>query len=76
MSREDRPSAQPAGLQDLAGLEVLPETPHGLDMPLTLEQLAEEAMQLPVASRAQLADKLAESLDLSEPDEIQRLWAA
>ena len=45
-------------------------------MPLTLEQLAEEAMQLPVASRAQLADKLAESLDLSEPDEIQRLWAA
>ena len=44
-------------------------------MSLTVEQLAEEAMQLPVASRAQLADKLVESLDLAEPDEIQRLWA-
>jgi hypothetical protein len=37
--------------------------------------LAEEAMQLPVASRARLADKLVESLDFAEPDEIQRLWA-
>ncbi len=45
-------------------------------MPLTLEQLAEEAMQLPVALRARLADKLVESLDFAEPDEIQRLWAA
>jgi putative addiction module component (TIGR02574 family) len=45
-------------------------------MPLTIEQLAKEAMQLPVASRAQLADKLVESLDFAEPDEIQRLWAA
>jgi putative addiction module component (TIGR02574 family) len=45
-------------------------------MSLTLEQLAEQAMQLPVASRARLADKLVESLDLAEPDEIQRLWAA
>jgi len=45
-------------------------------MPLTLEQLAEEAMQLPVAARARLADKLAESLDFAEPDEIQRLWVA
>jgi putative addiction module component (TIGR02574 family) len=33
-------------------------------------------MQLPVASRARLADKLVESLDFAEPDEIQRLWAA
>ncbi len=33
-------------------------------------------MHLPVASRAQLADKLAESLDSAEPDEIQRLCAA
>jgi putative addiction module component (TIGR02574 family) len=43
-------------------------------MTFTLEQLAEEALKLPVASRAVLADQLAESLDLSEPDEIQRLW--
>ena len=45
-------------------------------MPLTLEQLAEEAMRLPVTSRALLADKIVESLDFSEPDEIQKSWAA
>ena len=45
-------------------------------MPLTLEQLAEEAMHLPVASRALLADKIVESLDFAEPDEIRRAWAA
>ncbi|HEV7796890.1 MAG TPA: addiction module protein [Pyrinomonadaceae bacterium] len=45
-------------------------------MPLTLEQLTAEAMQLPVESRALLADKLVESLDFVELDEIQRLWAA
>lgn len=43
-------------------------------MSLTLEQLAEEAMRLPVDSRAQLADKLVESLDLQEPDQLRRLW--
>jgi putative addiction module component (TIGR02574 family) len=45
-------------------------------MPLTLEQLTEEAMRLPVASRILLADKLVESLDFEELDEIQRLWTA
>jgi putative addiction module component (TIGR02574 family) len=45
-------------------------------MDLTLEQLAQEAMKLPVQSRAVLADQIVESLDLSEPDEIQRLWVA
>ena len=45
-------------------------------MAFTLEQLAEEALRLPVASRALLADKLVESLDLTEADEIQRLWTA
>jgi putative addiction module component (TIGR02574 family) len=45
-------------------------------MPLTMEQLAEEAMQLPVTSRALLADKIVESLDFAEPDEIRRAWAA
>lgn len=44
-------------------------------MPLTLEQLAEEAMRLPVASRALLADKIVESLDFFEADEIQKAWA-
>ena len=45
-------------------------------MPLTFDQLTEEAMQLPAASRALLADKLVESLDSEELDEIQRIWAA
>ena len=43
---------------------------------MTLEQLAEEAMKLPAESRAVLADQLVESLDLAEPDAIQRFWAA
>jgi putative addiction module component (TIGR02574 family) len=43
-------------------------------MPLTIAQLEQEAMQLPAASRAQLADKLVESLDSAELDEIQKLW--
>jgi putative addiction module component (TIGR02574 family) len=43
-------------------------------MDLTLEQLAQEAMKLPVASRAVLADQIVESLDLAQPDDIQRLW--
>jgi putative addiction module component (TIGR02574 family) len=45
-------------------------------MPLTVEQLAEEAMQLPADSRALLADKLVESLDFEMPDEIQKVWVA
>lgn len=45
-------------------------------MPRPFDELAEEAMQLPVASRIMLADKLVESLDSEELDEIQRLWVA
>ena len=45
-------------------------------MPFTVDQLAEEAMQLPSASRALLAERLVASLDVAENDEIQRLWAA
>ena len=40
-------------------------------MPLTLDQIAEEAMQLPPASRALLADKLVESLESEDLDEIR-----
>ena len=43
-------------------------------MPLTLEQLTSEAMKLPATLRILLADKLVESLDSEELDEIQRLW--
>jgi putative addiction module component (TIGR02574 family) len=45
-------------------------------MPLTLEQISEEAMHLPPASRAELAEKLVESLDFPESDVIQTLWAS
>lgn len=45
-------------------------------MPLTLDQITTEAMHLPVSSRAELAEKLVESLDLPEDDDIQRMWAA
>lgn len=44
-------------------------------MALTIDQLEREAMQLPAASRALLAEKLVESLDSAETDEIQKLWA-
>jgi putative addiction module component (TIGR02574 family) len=43
-------------------------------MSLTVDQLAEEAMRLPPASRALLAERLVESLD-NEGDETSRLWA-
>jgi len=45
-------------------------------MPRSIEIIEEEALQLPLASRAQLAEKLVESLDAAELDDVQRLWAA
>jgi putative addiction module component (TIGR02574 family) len=45
-------------------------------MSLTLDQITEEAMQLPSTSRALLADKLVESLESENLNEIQRLWSA
>jgi putative addiction module component (TIGR02574 family) len=45
-------------------------------MSLTLDQITEEAMQLPSTSRALLADKLVESLESEDLDEIQTLWSA
>ena len=46
------------------------------DMPLTLDQITEEAIKLPPESRALLADKLVQSLELEEPNEIQQIWSA
>lgn len=43
-------------------------------MILTLNELAAAAMQLPAASRAELAEKLVESLDFLESDEHQSIW--
>ena len=45
-------------------------------MSLTLDQLADEAMQLPAASRALLAERIVESLDIAQTDEVRQLWAA
>jgi len=43
-------------------------------MATTLEQLAEQAMNLPSESRARLADLLVESLDSDQLGHIDRLW--
>jgi putative addiction module component (TIGR02574 family) len=45
-------------------------------MSLTLDQVADQAMQLPAAARALLAERMVESLDDAEADDIQRAWAA
>ena len=44
-------------------------------MPMTVEQIAAEAMHLPTEARAQLADRLVESLDAAEFNRIDNLWA-
>lgn len=45
-------------------------------MNTTVEQLAEQAMNLPAESRAKLADLLVESLDFDELGRIEHMWAA
>ena len=45
-------------------------------MAKTVEQLAEQAMNLPTESRARLADLLVESLDGDELGKVDRLWIA
>lgn len=45
-------------------------------MSTTWEELAEQAMALPTESRARLADRLVESLDVEELGPIDRLWTA
>ncbi len=43
-------------------------------MSTTWEEPAEQAMALPTESRARLADRLVESLDVEELGPIDRLW--
>ena len=45
-------------------------------MALTVEQLAQQAMELPPAARADLAERLMESIDFSSDKELQQLWSA
>ena len=47
-----------------------------LVMATTVEQLAEQAMNLPTESRARLADLLVESLDGDKLGPIDQLWVA
>ena len=44
-------------------------------MPMTIEQIAAEALTLPSEERALLADRLVESLDAAEVNRLDRLWA-
>ena len=43
-------------------------------MAKTVQELAEQAMNLPTESRARLADLLVESLDANELGPMDRLW--
>ena len=43
-------------------------------MSTTVEQLAEQAMNLPAESRAKLADLLVEGLDTDELGRIEHMW--
>jgi len=45
-------------------------------MSLTIEQLAEEALALPANARAELVDRLVESLDPAADISLRQLWAA
>ncbi len=45
-------------------------------MPMTIEQIAAEALTLPSEERALLADRLVESLDAAEVSRLDRLWAS
>ena len=47
-----------------------------LNMNLTVEQIAEEALALPSEARALLADRLVESLDPAEDGYLHQLWIA
>ena len=45
-------------------------------MAMSIDEITEAAIKLEPSARAALADKLIESLESEEPDEIQRLWTA
>jgi putative addiction module component (TIGR02574 family) len=45
-------------------------------MSRSLRELTEEAMKLPLSSRILLAERLVQSVESEEPDEIQELWSA
>jgi len=57
-------------------LEALGWSRYPSDMAASWEQLAEQAMTLSSESRARLADRLVESLDVDEPGAVDHLWVS
>ena len=57
-------------------LDALGRLAYSSYMATTWEHLAEQAMALPSESRARLADRLVESLDVAELGAIDNLWVA
>jgi len=55
-------------------LAAAPDRCYYLTMPLTLTELAEEAMALPCESRAYLAERLLETLDFEEDFAVSDVW--
>lgn len=47
---------------------------YRVHMSTTLEQIVHDVMQLSPAQRAEFADLLAERLEATPPDEVQKLW--
>lgn len=45
-----------------------------VEVTITVEQIAEEALSLPSEARALLADRLVESLDPAEDGYMRKLW--
>jgi len=58
-----------------ARLDQAGEAQYSGSMPMTIEQIAAEALALPSEARALLADRLVESLDTAEANRIDKLWA-
>ena len=59
----------------LRALEYWRQVPYLNTMPMTIEQLEQEALALPSEARALLADRLVESLDAAAANRIDKLWA-
>ena len=49
---------------------------YARSMPMTIDQIAKEALALPSEARALLADRLVESLDAAGANRIDELWVA
>lgn len=44
-------------------------------MPMTVDQLVAEALNLPVKAREELAERIGESLDVGALNEMDKAWA-